>query len=362
MTDLQLGGIHHLTAITADAPGNRRFYTDTLGMRLVKKTVNQDDISAYHLFYADGLASPGTDLTFFDWPVPRERRGTHSDRAHRPPGGRRGEPRLVARPARRARRRRRASSPRRDGRADARLRGSRGPALPPGRRRRRRRRAPVGRRARCRPSTRSAASARSRSACRGSSRPTRSSPSVHEHARGPRPTPRPTARRTVHVYEMGAGGPAAELHVAVQPGLPVARAGRGRRAPRRLPHARRRDRCTPGPSACSSSGVPTSGEVDRYYFRSLYFREPERHPVRDRHRRPRLRRRRAAGDARRAAGAAAVPGGPAGRDRGAVSCRSTDACACPAPRFWQSGVMGGPRSRRAGGMRTAPGAAPRPRG
>ena len=74
----QLTGLHHLTAITADAPGNRRFYTDTLGLRLVKKTVNQDDTSAYHLFYADGLASPGTDITFFDWPVHRERRGTHS--------------------------------------------------------------------------------------------------------------------------------------------------------------------------------------------------------------------------------------------------------------------------------------------
>ena len=47
-------------------------------MRLVKKTVNQDDVSAYHLFYADGLGSPGTDITFFDWPVGRERRGTHS--------------------------------------------------------------------------------------------------------------------------------------------------------------------------------------------------------------------------------------------------------------------------------------------
>jgi glyoxalase family protein len=75
---MQLTGIHHLTAITADAPGNHAFYTGTLGMRLVKKTVNQDDVSAYHLFYADGLASPGSDLTFFDWPAPREGRGTHS--------------------------------------------------------------------------------------------------------------------------------------------------------------------------------------------------------------------------------------------------------------------------------------------
>ena len=75
---LQLTGIHHLTAITANAPANLRFYTQTLGLRLVKKTVNQDDTSAYHLFYADGQATPGTDLTFFDWPVGREQRGTHS--------------------------------------------------------------------------------------------------------------------------------------------------------------------------------------------------------------------------------------------------------------------------------------------
>ena len=47
-------------------------------MRLVKKTVNQDDVSAYHLFYADGRGSPGTDLTFFDWPATPEQRGTHS--------------------------------------------------------------------------------------------------------------------------------------------------------------------------------------------------------------------------------------------------------------------------------------------
>ena len=75
---MQLTGIHHLTAVTANAPGNHDFYTETLGLRLVKKTVNQDDVSAYHLFYADGRASPGTDITFFDWPVQREQRGTHS--------------------------------------------------------------------------------------------------------------------------------------------------------------------------------------------------------------------------------------------------------------------------------------------
>src|SRR5919112_4969427 len=65
---MEMLGIHHLTAISAQIRENKRFFTETLGMRLVKKTVNQDDVSAYHLFYADALGSPGTDVTFFDWP------------------------------------------------------------------------------------------------------------------------------------------------------------------------------------------------------------------------------------------------------------------------------------------------------
>ena len=75
---LKLTGFHHLTAITANAPQNLAFYRDVLGLRLVKKTVNQDDTSAYHLFYADGEGSPGTDITFFDWPAAPERRGSGS--------------------------------------------------------------------------------------------------------------------------------------------------------------------------------------------------------------------------------------------------------------------------------------------
>jgi glyoxalase family protein len=75
---MQLTGIHHLTAISAKPRENLAFYTGALGMRLVKKTVNQDDVSAYHLFYADGKANPGTDLTFFDFPAAPERRGTNS--------------------------------------------------------------------------------------------------------------------------------------------------------------------------------------------------------------------------------------------------------------------------------------------
>ena len=64
---MELGGLHHVTAVTGRASENVAFYTGVLGMRLVKKTVNQDDVSAYHLFYGDKVGSPGTEMTFFDW-------------------------------------------------------------------------------------------------------------------------------------------------------------------------------------------------------------------------------------------------------------------------------------------------------
>jgi len=71
-----LEGIHHISAITADAPQNVLFYAGVMGLRLVKKTVNQDDPSVYHLFYADDDGSPGADLTFFEYPgVVRGRAG-----------------------------------------------------------------------------------------------------------------------------------------------------------------------------------------------------------------------------------------------------------------------------------------------
>ena len=66
--DMRIGGLHHITAVTGNAAGNVAFYTQVLGMRLVKKTVNQDDVSAYHLFYGDEIGHAGTELTFFDWP------------------------------------------------------------------------------------------------------------------------------------------------------------------------------------------------------------------------------------------------------------------------------------------------------
>ena len=73
---MKLEGIHHVTAITADAQANVDFYVAVLGLRLVKKSVNQDDTSVYHLFYADETGDPGSDITFFEYPgVARGRAG-----------------------------------------------------------------------------------------------------------------------------------------------------------------------------------------------------------------------------------------------------------------------------------------------
>jgi glyoxalase family protein len=74
---MELKGLHHLTAVTGDPSVNVGFYTEVLGLRLVKKTVNQDDVSAYHLFYGDEVGHAGTEVTFFDWPhAGRSYRGT----------------------------------------------------------------------------------------------------------------------------------------------------------------------------------------------------------------------------------------------------------------------------------------------
>ena len=73
---MKLEGIHHITCITGDAPRNVEFYVGTLGLRLVKKSVNQDDPTVYHLFYADKNGSAGSDITFFEYPgAPKGRAG-----------------------------------------------------------------------------------------------------------------------------------------------------------------------------------------------------------------------------------------------------------------------------------------------
>ena len=71
---MRLAGVHHITLITGDAPRNVDFYTRVLGLRLVKKTVNQDDPTVYHLFYADEKGSAGADITFFEYPGARQGR------------------------------------------------------------------------------------------------------------------------------------------------------------------------------------------------------------------------------------------------------------------------------------------------
>ena len=265
----QLTGLHHLTAITARARENLRFYTGTLGMRLVKKTVNQDDTSAWHLFYADGEARPGTDVTFFDWPAARERRGTGA----------------VSRTGLRvapggldfwAARLREAGAPV----GDLREIGGR-PSLDF--------EDPEGQRLRLVEDDGPA-----------DPRPWADSPvpaalqilglgpitlSVAEE--GPTAAlltevlgmarigdhPDPEGQGHVHRFAMGPGGAGAELHLAVQPGLPQVRQGAGG-----VHHLALR---TPDPAGLSdwaarlrAARVAHSGEIERYYFRSLYFREP----------------------------------------------------------------------------------------
>ena len=265
---LQLSGIHHLTAITAKAAGNLRFYTQTLGMRLIKKTVNQDDTSAYHLFYGDGIASPGADLTFFDWPVAPERRGTHS----------------IARTGLRV-----AGASLVWWQAHLRAAGVTASEIAE--------RAgyasldfedPEGQRFRLIADD------------GGEAHPWGKSPVPAEHqikGLGPITLSVPKIEATelvltrvmnmhevrvheataeqgeVHVFAMGDGGPAAELHVAVEPQLAMARQGAGavHHVAFRTPEKAEFDQWV---ERLSEFRLPSSGEVERYYFTSLYFREP----------------------------------------------------------------------------------------
>lgn len=265
---MDLTGIHHLTAITADASGNNRFYTETLGLRRVKMTVNQDDTSAYHLFFADGAGSPGSDLTFFDWPVTPERRGTN---AISRTGLRVAEDSLDYW----AKRLRDAGLvysqiTQTDHRATLDFED------------------PEGQRFRLTADTPGPAHPWERSPVppehqiRGLGPITLSVPQLEPteivlthllNMRFLRDYPSPDGQGQVHVFEMGAGGPAAEVHVAVQPGLPVARQGAGavHHLAFRVPDTQALSQWA---ERLSHMGMPSSGEVERYYFRSLYFREP----------------------------------------------------------------------------------------
>jgi glyoxalase family protein len=267
---MQLTGVHHLTAVTADAPRNHDFYTRTLGMRLVKKTVNQDDTSAYHLFYADGKATPGSDITFFDWRVTPEKRGTHSisrtglriaDDETLRWWKKRFEEEGVTH----------AEIVERDGRGTLDFEDFEGQRLSL---------VEDGGVGEAHPWKRSPVPAQHQ--IRGLGPITISVPDrkptdvVLTRALGMREVrdyapPGNEGSRT-YVYEMGEGGPAAELHVAVEPDLPVVEPGAGgvHHVAFRIPDADYRAWA----ERLQNLRLPSSGPVDRFYFRSLYFREP----------------------------------------------------------------------------------------
>jgi len=269
--DLELSGIHHLTAVTARARDNTRFYTQALGMRLVKKTVNQDDVSSYHLFYADKVGSPGTDITFFDWPVERERRGTRSivrtglrvgsepslawwherlsaeGLTAAPPAVVGGRPMLLVEDA--------------EGQRLALVADPDGPAGEPWDR------SPVP----------------VEHQIRGLGPIMLSVPAIDKlrsllvevlgmREAGQYEAPE-IAAGPVQVFAMGPGGAAAELHVAIEPSKAPAMPGAGG-----VHHVAFRARdgaeLTAWTKRLREARVATSGEVERYYFRSLYFREP----------------------------------------------------------------------------------------
>jgi glyoxalase family protein len=269
---MQLTGIHHLTAISADIRRNYQFYTRVLGMRLVKRSVNQDDVTAYHLFYADAVGTPGTDLTFFDWRMPRERRGTHSIvrtclRVH-------GEQTLKW-----WKQRLDDLSVANDGVTE--LDGRRVLHFED----------PEGQRlslvddggAGDPPQAWANSPVPAQNQVRGLGPIVMSVPVLQPTERvltevmGLRRTRdyahSDNPRNQVHVFEMGSGGPHAELHVAVQPELPVTQQGAGgvHHVAFRTPNEQEYHAWT---ARLNQMRVPNSGEIDRYYFRSLYFREP----------------------------------------------------------------------------------------
>jgi glyoxalase family protein len=267
---LDLKGIHHLTAITARAKDNLAFYTGTMGMRLIKKTVNQDDTSAYHLFYGDGVASPGADLTFFDWPAAPARRGNHEISRT---GLRVGSEASLAWWKEHLRKKDIESSAiaERAGHLSLDFEDFEGQRF------------------------RLLADPASAGGHPWDKSPI---PAEHQiHGLGPITLSVPDLKRTepvltklmnmrearshvaadgagdVHVFEMGPGGAAAELHIEVDPSLPQARQGAGgvHHVAFRTPDKNEFDQWV---ARTAQFGVRTSGEVERYYFTSLYFREP----------------------------------------------------------------------------------------
>lgn len=269
---LHLTGIHHVSALTKDIEGNHDFYTRVLGLRLVKRTVNQDDPRMYHLFYADAFGSPGTDMTFFDMPrAAREHRGHGSItrttfRVHGEATLRYWSQRLSEHGTKHA------GVVTRDDRLHLDFEdpdglpaslvddGGVGEAHPWDR-------SPVPAEHQIRGLGYSVVTVPKLAPTHAfltrvlTLVPDRTYPL--EHAPG----------RAVHVYRMHAAGPAAEVHVAVRPDLPRARYGSGgvHHLALRVPDEAQYHAWT---RRLEETGVPFSGEVDRHYFRSLYVRDP----------------------------------------------------------------------------------------
>lgn len=266
---MELSGFHHLTAVSSRISDNKAFYTETLGMRLVKRTVNQDDTSAYHLYYADKVGSPGTDITFFDWDVPPERRGNNT----------------VTRTGLRVRSTdsleywltrfnelgvKHEQPVEIDGRMQVLFEDREGQRLS----------LIVDNGEGDEPVTWEKSPVPAQHQIRGLGSIIMTVPSIAQTDAVLRSNLNMTAVReyeqtdgvAVHVYSMRPGGSPAELHVEVRPDLAPARPGAGgvHHVAFRVPdheYDAWADRLT-------RAGVPNSGKVDRYYFRSLYFREP----------------------------------------------------------------------------------------
>ncbi len=274
MEQLTLTGLHHVSALTAQAAKNVDFYTQALGLRLVKKTVNQDDTSSYHLFYGDERGNPGTEVTFFDIPYAAPThpgvgsisrialRVTGRDALnwwlqrfdtlgveHDPLAPENGRATLAFRDP--------------EGQRLALVDDSDAP-LPGG--------TPWEKSATPAPNgirglgavtltvREAEGTARTLTEVMGFS--LRGS---YPSAEGP--------EREILIFGTGVGGPGAEVHVDARPDLPHERLGRGGvhhvafRVPTPEQHLAWLDRL-------ESAGMRTSGLVERYYFKSIYFREP----------------------------------------------------------------------------------------